>query len=78
MAEENPVYKLSIADYVDVIRELKSNLEEVIQKEVTGFCKSTGMKVVNINLSCIERTTSGVFPKKTLDVVYLVSVDVGV
>jgi len=76
MAEENPVYKLSIADSVDVIRELKSCMEERIKDELTDFHRSTGLKVKGVEITRIERLVAGAIPRKNLDVIYQVIVDV--
>jgi hypothetical protein len=76
MTEENPLYKTSIADSVDVIRELKSIIEERIKDELTDFHRATGLKVRGIDVTRIERLIAGAIPRKSLDVIYQVSVDV--
>jgi hypothetical protein len=70
-------YTLSVKDYVRLVKDMKIKLEKAITDEVTGFYESTGVNVVDINLTRMERKSTEIADHgNVLDVVYAINVSV--
>jgi hypothetical protein len=70
-------YTLSVKDYVRLVKDMKIKLEKVIAQEVTGFYESTGVNVVDINLTRMERKSAEIADHgNVLDVFYTINISI--
>jgi hypothetical protein len=70
-------YTLSVKDYVRLVKDMKIKLEKTITDEVTGFYESTGVNVVDINLTRKERKSiEAADYGNVLEVVYTINISI--
>jgi len=70
-------YTLSVKDYVRLVKDMKIKLEKAITDEVTGFYESTGVNVVDINLTRMERKSAEIADYgNVLEVVYTINISI--